>query len=53
MTIAGALFIVAGLLLIMRRPTLVLNLRRGKLRGIGGPVLVVVGILMVTGVISG
>ena len=53
MTIAGAIFIAAGVLLISRRPGLVLDLKRGKLRGIAGPVLVLLGILMVTGVISG
>ena len=53
MTIAGAFFIVAGILLVFRRPRLVLDLKRGKLRGVAGPVLLILGILMVTGVVSG
>ena len=53
MTAVGYVFIVLGILLTVRNPRLMLNLKRGKLRGIAGPVLIVIGILMVTGVITG
>ena len=52
MTATGYVLIVLGILLTVRNPRLTLNLKRGKLRGISGPVLVVLGILMVAGVIT-
>ena len=53
MTAVGYVLIVLGVFLTLRKPRLILNLKRGKLRGIAGPALVVLGILMVTGVITG
>ncbi len=53
MTATGYILIALGVLLTVRNPRLTLNLKRGKLRGVAGPVLVVLGILMVTGVITG
>ena len=52
MTAVGYVFIVLGILVTVRNPRLTLDLKRGKLRGIAGPVLTVLGILIVTGVIS-
>jgi len=53
MTATGYILIALGVLFTVRNPGLTLNLKRGKLRGVAGPVLVVLGILMVTGVITG
>ena len=49
----GIIFIVVGIILFVINPRLRLELKRGKLRGIAGPVLVIIGILILTGVISG
>ena len=51
MTILGIVFIVAGVILTALQPRLNLKLSRGKLRGIGGPILVVFGILILIDVI--
>ena len=53
MTVFGAVLITLGVLLTLRYPRLTLNLKRGKLYGIAGPVLIILGVLMVIGIISG
>jgi len=53
MTAVGYVFIALGVLLTVRNPRLTLNLKKGKLRGIAGPVLIVLGILMAAGIITG
>ncbi len=49
MTGLGIVFIVVGIILSARR--LKLRLSRGKLTGIGGPILIILGILIITNVI--
>ena len=51
MTALGIVFICVGVILTALQPRLNLKLSRGKLRGIGGPILIVLGILILTGVI--
>jgi len=51
MTALGIIFIVVGVILTILRPGLKVKLSRGKLRGIGGPILIILGILILTGVI--
>ncbi len=51
MTALGIVFIGVGVILTTLQPRFKLNLSRGKLRGIGGPILVILGILILTGVI--
>ena len=52
MTILGIVFIVVGVILTVLQTRLKLKLSRGKLRGIAGPILIILGILMLTGVIQ-
>ena len=51
MTALGIVFICVGVILTAFQPRLKLNLSRGKLRGIGGPILIILGILILTNVI--
>jgi len=52
MTAIGIALIVIGIVLIFLQPRLKVEAHRGKIRGIGGPILIVLGILMLTGVIQ-
>ena len=56
MTVLGAVFVVLGIILTIMNPrTLRLRLRFTglRVRGIAGPVLIILGALMLAGVISG
>ena len=52
MQILGGILIGIGILLIIMRPRIKLEIARGKVRGLAGPILVILGILMLVGVIS-
>ena len=47
----GIVFIVVGIILTALNPRLNVNFMRGKLRGIGGPILIILGTLILFGVI--
>jgi hypothetical protein len=51
--VLGILFIIVGVFLFVRNPRIWLQLKRGKVRGIAGPALIILGILILTGVLPG
>ena len=51
MTTLGIILIGVGVILTVFQERLKLNLSRGKLGNIGGPLLIILGILILTGVI--
>jgi hypothetical protein len=51
MTILGAAFVLVGIILLIRSPRIKLDPGRGKVRGIGGPILIILGLLLLFGVL--
>ena len=49
--IFGIIFVVVGVLLMARNRRAWLDLKRGKVRGIAGPLLIILGVLLLTGVL--
>ena len=49
--VLGIMFIMVGVLLIVRNPRIWLQLKRGKVRGIAGPALIILGLLILTGIL--
>ena len=50
--IMGALFIVLGIIFILRSPRLRVDISRGRVRGLAGPACIILGILLLAGVIG-
>ena len=53
MTALGAVLVALGVVLTIINRRFKLELSRGKVRGIAGPVLIIVGVLMLVGIIQG
>ena len=51
--VLGIIFMIVGVLLIVRNPRIWLQLKRGNVRGIARPVLIILGLLVLTGVLPG
>lgn len=51
MQILGGVLVFIGIVLTVKNRGIRLDLSRGKVRGIAGPVLIVLGVLMLAGVI--
>lgn len=49
--IFGILFLIAGVLLTARNRRVWVDIKRGKVRGVAGPLLIILGILLLTGVL--
>ena len=49
----GTIFIIVGVLFVVRSRRVWLDLKRGKIRGVAGPILIVLGILLVAGILPG